>query len=60
MSAASRRLGLSRNRNVPESRRVAVTVERAQIDRVCGLSKQIIVTKKQGCGGLALVQDWGR
>jgi hypothetical protein len=32
-----------------------MTVERAQIDRVCGPSKQIIVIQKQDCGGLALV-----
>ena len=31
-----------------------MTVERAKIDRVCGLSKQIIVIQKQDCGGLAL------
>jgi hypothetical protein len=32
-----------------------MTVERAKIDRVCALSKQIIVIQKQDCGGLALV-----
>jgi hypothetical protein len=32
-----------------------VTVERAKIDRGCGPSKQIIVTQKQDCAGLALV-----
>ena len=36
-----------------------MTVERAQIDRVCGPSKQIIVIQKQDCGGLALVHTSG-
>jgi hypothetical protein len=33
-----------------------MTVERAKIDRVCGLSKQIIVTQKQDRAGLMSVQ----
>jgi hypothetical protein len=38
-------------RNKASHGRVAVTVERAQVDRVCGPSKQIIVTQKQDCSG---------
>jgi hypothetical protein len=36
-----------------------MTVERAKIDRVCGLSKQVIVIQKQDCAGLVLAKNAG-
>jgi hypothetical protein len=42
-------------RNEAGHSRVAVSIERAQVDRVRGPSKQVIVIQKQDCAGLVLV-----